>query len=129
MKWTEFQGNDGEPVMWIKRLLETKWLGIALHKFVDIDNHGCFHTHKAWSLRWILAGGYIEEQEDGNFYLFNPGRVGIVSPSTSHRVACLLEHCSYSLWVRGPVVASVELRGPGWTKLDKIQLDTANNVE
>jgi hypothetical protein len=124
MKWDEYQGNDGGPVMWIKRLLETKWLGIALHKFVGIDNVGCFHTHKAWSFRFVFRGGYLEEYEDGSFNAVEPGYFGFVAPSLSHRIACLLDGPSYSLWIRGPITSKVELRGPGWQQLEKIQVDS-----
>lgn len=116
MNWDEWRGSlDGRPTMWIKRLLYVLRCRIDLHKFVSNDDEGCFHTHPAHAIRIVLWGGYVEQLEDGTFATWRPGNCGIVRPALSHRVASLLNgRVSYSLWLRGPICAGVDLRGPGW---------------
>lgn len=117
MKWNEFvYSKEGKPVIWIKRFIENRFFSISIHKITDIDELNCYHTHKALTFRFIFAGGYIEEREDGEFFALEPGQCGLVSPSYSHRIACLLDGPSYSLWIRGPVTHKVEFRGSGWNK-------------
>jgi len=124
MKWDESRGSlDGRPVMFIKRLAKFSGCRVDLHKIVAPDDYDCYHSHPAWAIRIILAGGYIEEIYDesthdagrfGDFRARLPGRASVIRPSLVHRVHRLLAGASYSLWLRGPVVAKVELRGKGW---------------
>lgn len=129
--WDEWRGSlDGRPTMFIKRLVKIpvwrrngKWLSIRLdlHKFVRADDAGCFHTHPAWAIRVPFWGGYSEEIFKGGmggFYkVWLPLDIGIVSPKFAHRVSGLLNgRVSYSLWLRGPICADVELVGEGWPK-------------
>lgn len=115
MKWDEWRGSlDGRPTMWIKRLGKMLGCRLDLHKFVRADDRDCFHTHPAWAIRAILWGGYIEQLWQGEPRIWSPGSIGIVRPQHCHRVDALLGKASYSLWLRGPVVAKVERRGRGW---------------
>jgi hypothetical protein len=53
----------------------------------------------------------------GRFYAWRAGDVGLVRPSTSHRVDRLLGGApAYTLWLRGPEIAKIELRGAGWPR-------------
>jgi len=129
--WDEWRGSlDGRPTLWIKRLLYMpiwrrtgKWLGcrVDLHKFIAADDPGCFHSHPAWAIRIVLWGGYDEEifavGHGGVFKTWLPGGIGIIRPAFAHRIAGLVNgRVSYSLWLRGPVVAPVLLLGSGWPK-------------
>jgi len=131
MTWDEWRGSlDGRQTMWIKRMIripfwrthgKTLSVRVDLHKFVRADDEGCFHTHPAWAVRIVLWGGYVEQicTLDGIAWCYwrRPGHVGIVTPTLCHRVDEILNgRASYSLWIRGPVCADVELRGPGWPK-------------
>ena len=111
----EWRGDlAGRPVMFVKRLLEWRGYRVDLHLFVDGDAPECFHTHPAWAIRWVLAGGYVEEVEGRGYRRRGPGYLGIVKPSLSHRIEMLLTGASWSLWIRFPKVADVRLRGEGW---------------
>lgn len=115
--WSEWVGSlDGRPTMWVTRLFDRWGWRIDLHKFVGCDDEWCYHTHPAWALRVILWGGYVEEVEGVGMRHWPPGRVGIVRPSLSHRVTSLRNGPAYTLWVRGPKVARIELHGPGWPR-------------
>lgn len=116
MKWDEWRGSlDGRPTFYSKTLLQFRGRKVCLHKFVGADDPGCFHTHPAHAIRIILWGGYVDELEDGQRKTWRPGRVGRVAPTLSHRAAALINgKCSYSLWLRGPIVATIELHGSGW---------------
>lgn len=129
MIWNRWVGRlDGRPVIWIKNLITIYGRVIDLHKMVDTDDEGCFHTHPAYAIRIVLWGGYIEELEDGTLKTWFPGRFGIVEPSYSHRIAMLLNHkSSYSLWIRFRKTKSIELRGPGWDK-QRDRLDNINHM-
>lgn len=106
---------DGRATLWSKRLLSAWGWRVDLHRMVGADDAGCFHTHPAWALRLVLAGGYVEELENGDCLAWPAGHFGVVRPSLSHRIARLLnERSSYSLWVRAPKSAAIELRGSGW---------------
>lgn len=136
--WDEWRGSlDGRPVMYIKRVIRIPvgWsfkrrkllsIRVDLHKMVRADDLGCLHSHPAWAIRVPFFGGYVEEYAieqvfDGYRYsvlykrLWSPLSIGVISPRFVHRVHALLNgRCSYSLWIRGPIVADVELVGPGW---------------
>lgn len=106
---------DGRATLWNKTLISAWGWKVDLHCMVGADDPGCFHTHPAWALRIVLAGGYVEELEDGESLAWPPGHFGLVRPSLSHRIARLLnDDRSFSLWVRAPKSAAIELRGPGW---------------
>lgn len=129
--WDEWRGDfKDRAVMWIKRIAKIPLfmsnefgkmnLRIDLHKMVAADAPGCFHTHPGWSFRIVLHGGYYEEVEpvacDGwKFALLCPGAFGFVRPDYCHRIHALVNgKSSYSLWLRGPVIADVTLVGEGW---------------
>lgn len=112
--WDEWRGQDGKPTMLIKRLVKVGGFRVDLHKFISADDPGCFHSHPAWAVRMVLWGGYIEQVWGAGFRRFFPGRIGIISPAFAHRVSGLVYRASYSLWVRGPVIAEVKLLGDGW---------------
>lgn len=119
--WDEWRGSlDGRPTLWLKRLARAFGCRADLHKMVGLDDPECFHTHPAWSLRVILCGGYVEEVEGGILVEWKPGMIGIVPPSLCHRIHALRNgHESFSLWLRGPVVAKVFLRGAGWARQEQ----------
>lgn len=116
IEWDEWRGSlDGIATMMIKRLLTAFGCAIDLHQFVGTDAPRCFHTHPAWAVRIILSGGYVEELESGELCAWLPGSVGIVAPSMSHRVHMMVgPGRTFTLWLRGPKIADVELRGHGW---------------
>lgn len=118
MTWDEWRGSfDDRPSMWIKTLLALFGCRIDLHKFVRADDGDCFHTHPAYAVRIILRGGYVEELEDGTLQAWRAGDIGLVTPTTSHRVHGILgDRPAYSLWIRGPKIAEPQLRGIGWPK-------------
>lgn len=121
--WDRWIGNlDGEPVYFQKKLVSAFGWTLRLHKFVKADNPDCFHTHPAHAFRLVLWGGYVEEVMTPPLRIFGrytrawcPGMVGYVAPAFCHRVERLRNgHTSYSLWLHGPKVASIELHGIGW---------------
>jgi hypothetical protein len=113
MKWDEYRHNfDGVPVFFIKRLVQGFGCVVQIHKFVKADAEGCFHSHPAWAFRLVLWGGYVEETGDGRWCTWFPGRCGIVRPDFEHRIGGLRNgRSSFSLWLRGPRVASINVRG------------------
>lgn len=119
--WDEWRGSlDGRPTMWIKRLASFRGMRLDLHKMVDVDDPGCYHTHPATAVRVILWGGYAEQLESGDTAFWLPGDVGIVRPALAHRVAALNGAVSYSLWLRFRKTAGVELHGSGWPSARRI---------
>ncbi len=116
MKWDEWRGSlDGRPVFWTKHLLCAFGCYVDLHKMVAPDDPGCFHTHPAYAVRFILWGGYVEHIEGDSWKEWKPGMIGLVKPSLCHRIESFLNgRVSYSLWVRFRKVLNVELRGDGW---------------
>lgn len=113
MKFDRYIHNgDGVPVFFIPELFKFRGWSIGLHQFVKADQPGCFHSHPAWAFRLILAGGYVEETGSGRWRTWFPGRFGIVSPDFEHRIGGLRNgQSSLSLWIRGPKVAPIEVRG------------------
>ena len=113
MNWDEWRGSlDGRPTLWVKHLFCGYGRHIDLHQMVGADDPGCFHTHPALAVRIVLWGGYIEEMEDGRYRTWFPGRIGIVRPSCSHRIAGLRNgKLSLSLWLRLRKKMPVKLRG------------------
>lgn len=113
MRWDEYRHNfDGVPVFFIKKIFRAFGGVVQIHKFVKADAEGCFHTHPAWAIRLVLWGGYVEETGYGRWRTWFPGRFGIVSPSYEHRIAGLRNgRSSWSLWIRGPKVAGINVRG------------------
>lgn len=129
MRWDEWRGSmDGRPTLWIRHLLCGRGYHVDLHRMVGADDPACFHTHPATAFRLVLWGGYHEEMEDGRMRRWWPGRIGVVRPDLSHRIAGLMNgRASVSLWIRFPKVATVKLRGAGWARQD--QLYRAANTE
>jgi hypothetical protein len=113
LAWSEWRGSfDGRPSLLIKKIVRAFGCVVQVHKFVRADDPGCFHTHPAWAVRVILWGGYVEELGDGSRWVCRPGYVGIVPPQLEHRIDALLNgRSSWSLWLRGPKVARVDVRG------------------
>lgn len=123
--WDRWIGNlDGEPAYFQKKLASAFGWTLRLHKFVKADNPGCFHSHPAHALRLVLWGGYVEEEmqrvgSQGSMIprlrSWVPGMAGYVAPAFVHRIERLRNgRTSYSLWLHGPKVASIELHGLGW---------------
>lgn len=113
LNWDEYRHNfDGVPVFFIKKLLRFGGCVIQIHRFVKADAEGCFHSHPAWAIRVILWGGYVEERADGCWRAWSPGMIGVVRPALEHRIAGLRNgRSSWSLWIRGPKVAPINVRG------------------
>lgn len=113
LTYDEWRGSfDGRPALWIKKLIKAFGCTAQLHKFVRADDVGCFHTHPAWAIRIVLWGGYVEETGSGKWRPWYPGRVGIVRPEFEHRIGGLMNgRVSYSLWLRGPKIRHIEIRG------------------
>lgn len=113
LSWTEWRGSfDGRPALLIKKLLKAFGCVVQLHCFVRADDPDCFHTHPAWAIRIILKGGYVEELGSGERRTWRAGRIGIVAPQLEHRIDALLNgRDSWSLWLRGPKVAKINVRG------------------
>lgn len=106
---------DGRKTLWVKHLYCKKGFHIDLHKFVGVDDEGCFHSHPAWAVRLVLWGGYVEELSNGRRKIWFPGMLGLVRPKLSHRIVGLRNgRVSYSLWVRFRKCAKIELSGSGW---------------
>lgn len=122
--WDEWRGGTADqPVMLVARMLKIGGLRVDLHKMMLPDAANCFHTHPAWAIRIVLWGGYIEEILDPALFSYYrrwfPRRVGIIAPRFCHRIDHIMNHrASYSLWLRGPVVANVKLVGSGWSAAD-----------
>lgn len=116
VRMDDWRGDlDGRPVFWSRTLWGRGGWRISLHRMVDADAEGCFHSHPAHALRLILAGGYVEQMADGRETTWRAGRIGHVSPELTHRIARLLNgRVSYSLWIRGPKRAPIRLVGEGW---------------
>lgn len=112
-RWSEWRGSfDGRPSLWIKKLLSACGCVAQLHMFVRADDPGCFHSHPAFAVRIIVAGGYVEELANGRLVKWKPGRVGLVRPDLEHRIHSLLNgNRSWSIWLRGPKVAKIKVRG------------------
>jgi hypothetical protein len=113
LDWDEYRhNNDGVPVFFIKKIAHFAGCVVQIHKFVKADEPGCFHSHPAWAIRIVLWGGYVEETGDGRWKTWFPGRIGIVSPDFEHRIGGLRNGMSsWSLWLRGPKVAAINIRG------------------
>ncbi|TAJ46033.1 MAG: hypothetical protein EPO54_06125 [Brevundimonas sp.] len=115
LRFDDWRGTqDGRVTFWSRTLFEWRGWRVAVHRMVGADDPGCFHSHPAIALRIILAGGYVEEREDGQGWAWLPGSVGVVRPELSHRISALFDDVSYSLWIRAPKTAAIALRGPGW---------------
>lgn len=130
MKWDKIVSNeeivmiDGsehkkvDPVMYVKTLFTLFGHKFDIHKFVNRDNAGCFHTHPAYAWRIVLWGGYTEQvlNDDGTkeFFDLPVGVIDKVEPKYCHRLHSLKGKTSWSLWIRGPVVEKIMLKGEGW---------------
>jgi hypothetical protein len=117
-KWWDqtIDGDDGLPLLLIKKLFSFMGRGVWLHKIVWPDPWERFHTHPAsWAVRIILWGGYVEEMHDGTMRYWRPGSIGIVRHDDCHRINRLLrERPSYSLWIRGKRRHPIYLKGDAW---------------
>ncbi len=113
--WHEWIGAiDGRETTLVRTLVNLRGWRVDLHKIIGSDDPECFHTHPATAIRVILWGGYFEEIEGGYRRRLKPGRISFVRPWLSHRIAELPNGASWSLWLRSPKTAAVQLRGPGW---------------
>lgn len=116
--------TDDNPVFFWTHLASIRGWEIRVHKFVAADMPGCYHTHPAFAFRLVLWGGYEEHElieSMSNQYMeavwndvWTPGRWGFIKPEFCHRIHRLINGPSYSLWIHGPKVAKIELRGTGW---------------
>ncbi len=113
LRWDEYRDNfDGVPVFLIKKLFRFAGCVVQIHKFLKADAPDCFHTHPAWAIRIVLWGGYVEELGDGRWRTWFPGQIGIVRPDYEHRIGGLRNgKSSWSLWIRGPKIAGINVRG------------------
>lgn len=126
MKWTYVIPSPDRVVFRVKVLLKIAGWQLALHKFEQADPAGCFHSHPAWAWRLVLWGGYVEEvaafelveSEIFNagtviyFERWHVGRFGFIAPEFEHRIDRLLNgRSSWSLWIRGPIIAPINVRG------------------
>jgi hypothetical protein len=115
-RWDSSVDNfDHKPVLFVKKIcrLPFGWQ-LHLHKIVRADKVDCYHSHPAHAVRMILRGGYIEEIFAGSLDIWEPFRIGRIRPEFVHRIDILLGRASWSLWLRGPIVADIELFGKGW---------------
>lgn len=115
MRFDEWRGSlDGRPTLWVRHLLCFAGRHVDLHKMVAVDDAECFHSHPAYAVRVILAGGYVEELSSGEQRTWRPGMIGLVRPAHCHRIHKLRKQASYSLWIRFRKCAPVILKGNGW---------------
>lgn len=130
MKWDSWVGHgpNGPVVMQIKTLFTVHILRkdgtvdewkVQLHRMINTDKPGCWHTHPARAFRFVLWGGYIEEvirsgKPLSRWIKCRPGFSGWVTPDHTHRIAALYGKTSWSLWIRGPITHEVQLVGWGW---------------
>lgn len=135
--FTDWIGNHkGEPTYFKKTLITAFGWTLRAHCFVRADDPDCYHTHPSYAIRLVLWGGYIEDRPmwfpwGGDprlkpvstfaksfsipyFKHWRPGMIGFVRPSFCHRIHELPKGRSYSLWLHGPKVASIKLKGAGW---------------
>lgn len=114
--WGEWGGDhDGKVTMWIMNLLTWRGRKVDLHRMIDVEALGCFHTHPARAIRFVLWGGYTEELEDCTTRRWKPGKAGLVRPDLCHRISAVYNgRSSYSLWIRGAKTHKIELQGDGW---------------
>lgn len=105
--WFRIDKRNGAVFTGGRLLGTTDGFSIWIHKFVDADDEGCFHSHPAWAFRLILKGGYVEQRPDGRYFLYSPGSCGFITPDFEHRIHKLLGPASYSLWIRGPIIAKI----------------------
>lgn len=120
---TVIRNHSGKVVFGIRQT--PRFFGgcrVAIHKFENADDIGCFHDHPAWAFRLVLWGGYIEEafvssrgsSFETGYYRYRkwfPGRFGIIRPEFQHRIHSLMARRSVSLWIRGPVISEINTRG------------------
>lgn len=116
VRFTSWRGNlEGRATLWVRSILSAFGRRLDLHAIVAADDQHCFHSHPAFALRIILAGGYIEELSDGQRRQWRPGMVGLIRPTDVHRIDEVTNgRVSYSLWIRGRKRARVRLIGSGW---------------
>lgn len=123
--WDEWRGDfDGRVVMQIKNLLSWRGWKVDLHRIIDTDSKDCYHSHPAKAFRLIFTGGYIEEVvlpkpvDAGGLErrAWWPGRCGIIQQAFIHRIDALPRGPSYSLWIRAPKTAEINLVGKGWNR-------------
>jgi len=136
MKWDKWRKNlEGKDVFYTKFLFTIFGVRFAIHKMVGPDTENAYHTHPAKAIRVILWGGYSEdiyEKADDGAKLVTgarwfPGKIGLVKPSTTHRVSAIHNgRSSYSLWIRFKETEEVQLVGTGWKTPNKETLAAIN---
>ena len=138
VKWDKWCGqNKDDPALYVKHLLRIpywrragKWrsMRIDLHKICLEDALGTFHSHPAWAMRIILWGEYIEEilpdiatgQDRHDYWGFLS--FGIIAPAFSHGIRSV-RIPTYTLWIRGPVVADIKITKDGVTTISPADED------
>lgn len=127
-RWIGTEGENPQVIIEIKHLVHLLGCRIDLHKISRADLPGQYHSHPAYAIRLILWSGYVEQVYQGaqddektsaemsrlSLITWAIGRFGLVSPHFIHRIASLLDGPSYSLWIRGPIIAPIVLLGWGW---------------
>ena len=97
-------GNPKIGVTWP----DERW-GLYVHKFHRSDEDGGLHNHPwAWSISFVLAGGYSEERRDGDRVRRRdvlPFSFNFIGHDDFHRVD-LLEKDAWTLFLVGPKVSS-----------------------
>jgi hypothetical protein len=113
MGWDEWRGSvDGRPSMYIKRLISFRGYRLDLHKMVRADDEGCFHTHPALAIRFVLWGGYVEQFPNMDTISWGVGAFGLVRPQLNHRIHRIKNNVSsFSLWLRWPKSDSIKITG------------------
>lgn len=120
-RWISNEPDSDEraAVMWMRHVAHRWGRRIDVHKFVQADAPGFFHSHVANAIRMVVAGGYVEEvydvvaQRPCGEVVWRPGSFGIVRPGFVHRVARLLKGPSFSIWFRGRVTHPIRIYGEG----------------
>ena len=82
-------------------LVNRRWLGIYLHKFVGHDSGRDQHDHPAWNLTIVLWNRYWEETLTGSRFVVR--WLLFRRASHVHRIYKVDAPC-WTLWIRGPRV-------------------------
>lgn len=92
----------------VKDTLE-RYFNLFLHRFHRSDDDGALHNHPwAWSLSFVLVGGYWEEKRIGDRVVrrrVRPFTFNFIRGSDYHRVD-LIEEDAWSLFLVGPRVST-----------------------
>lgn len=97
------KAKDGGPKSTVTGywLIEVKWLfSIVLLRFDD-GSRDEYHSHAFNSLNWVLRGGVVEQNLNGQFNFYLPSLLPVLTRrSTFHRV--ISSGTTWVLSIRGP---------------------------